>query len=137
ALAVRERTRELRFHARALTIDGALLRGPSGAVPVAAIETLIPDQARVRPAQSLAPGSYTLELTFHNRFDTRAISLYKVVTGGQAYLFTQFEDTEAREAFPCWDEPEFKIPWTLALTVPARDLAVSNTPIARETPAGA
>ena len=56
-----------------------------------------------------------------------------MVAGGAGYLFTQFEDTEAREAFPCWDEPEFKIPWTMTLTVPDADLAVSNTPVAHET----
>ena len=44
-------------------------------------------------------------------------------------MFTQFEDIDAREAFPCWDEPEFKIPWQLTLHVPKDLVAVSNTPI--------
>ena len=149
-LQVRERTDALRFHARALTIDSATLThaaaqavdsgrpaGPARAVAVQAIEKLDPDQVRVRLSHALEPGAYTLTLRFHNRFNVRAVALYRVVTGGTGYLFTQFEDTEAREAFPCWDEPEFKIPWKLALTVPAADLAVSNTPVAGETPSGA
>ncbi len=136
-LDVKRVTEVLRFNTRALTVDSATLEGPGGAVKASAIEPLEPEQVRVRFAKSIAPGTYTLALAFHNAYNTHAISLYKVVTGGRAYLFTQFEDTEAREAFPCWDEPEFKIPWRMTLRVPAADLAVSNTPIASETRSGA
>jgi len=44
------------------------------------------------------------------------------------YLFTQFENTDARDAFPCFDEPGYKTPWQLTLRVPVADSAVSNTP---------
>ena len=135
-LDVKQATEVLRFHTRALTVDSATLEGAGGAVKASSIEPLAPDQVRIRFAKSIAPGAYTLALAFHNAYNTHAISLYKVVTGGHAYLFTQFEDTEAREAFPCWDEPEFKIPWRMTLRVPAADLAVSNTPVASETRAG-
>ncbi|MGH7742017.1 MAG: M1 family metallopeptidase, partial [Candidatus Eiseniibacteriota bacterium] len=148
-LKVIQPTDVLRFHARALTIDEAALQSSEAQWPLDAeggsssksvtpssIEPLAPDQVQLRFASPIAPGPYTLTMKFHNAFNTRAVSLYKVVTGGHAYLFTQFEDTEAREAFPCWDEPAFKIPWQLTLHVPSADLAVSNTPIASETPAG-
>jgi alanyl aminopeptidase len=132
ALDVKQPTQELRFHARALTIDEAELKSASATSKPTAIEKLAPDQARLRFAAPLAAGHYTLTMKFHNAYNTRAISLYKVVTGGHSYLFTQLEDTEAREAFPCWDEPSFKIPWHMTLRVPAADLAVSNTPVASE-----
>ena len=128
---------ELRFHARALTIDRATLRGPRGEIRVTAIEKIAPDQVRLRLAHALEPGAHHLELAFHNAYNTKSISLYRVVTGGDSYLFTQFEDTEAREAFPCWDEPEFKIPWNMTFVVPASDLAIGNTPVAAETKSGA
>jgi alanyl aminopeptidase len=134
ALQVRQSTDQVRFHARALTIDSATLSGAQGAVPVTRVEAMPPDQAEVHLAHRVAPGLYTLTLRFHNQYNTRAVALYRVVTEGTGYLFTQFEDTEAREAFPCWDEPEFKIPWQVALTVPVHDLAVSNTPILGEAP---
>jgi alanyl aminopeptidase len=44
------------------------------------------------------------------------------------YIFTQFENTDARDAFPCFDEPGYKTPWQLTLRVPSQDSAVSNTP---------
>jgi alanyl aminopeptidase len=44
------------------------------------------------------------------------------------YIFTQFENTDARDAFPCFDEPGYKTAWQLTLRVPGADSAVSNTP---------
>jgi alanyl aminopeptidase len=52
------------------------------------------------------------------------------------YIFSQFEATDARGAFPCFDEPEYKTPWQLTLHVPAGDTAISNTNIASQKTAG-
>ncbi len=51
---------------------------------------------------------------------------------GNQYIFTQFESTDARGAFPCFDEPSYKVPWQLTLHVPAADTGISNTPIDQE-----
>ena len=48
--------------------------------------------------------------------------------------YTQFEATYARRAFPLFDEPGWKVPWTLSLTVPEALLAVSNMPVAASKP---
>ena len=40
---------------------------------------------------------------------------------------TQFEATDARRAFPCWDEPALKAKFRLSLVVPSDLAAVSNT----------
>jgi alanyl aminopeptidase len=49
------------------------------------------------------------------------------------YVYSQFEPTDARRAFPCFDEPSFKVPWQLTLHVPKDDLALSNTPVQLES----
>ena len=51
------------------------------------------------------------------------------------YAMTQFEPVGARLAFPLFDEPGFKVPWSLTLTVPQDLLTVANMPIANEAPA--
>ncbi|GIU85095.1 MAG: aminopeptidase [Acidimicrobiales bacterium] len=47
---------------------------------------------------------------------------------------TQFEPTDARRAFPCWDEPDMKAVFALTLVVPRGAVAVSNSPELRREP---
>ena len=47
------------------------------------------------------------------------------------------EPLAARRVFPCVDEPDAKVPWTLTLEVPAALVAASNAPIASEEARGA
>jgi alanyl aminopeptidase len=59
--------------------------------------------------------------------------LFQMKEGDQWYVYSQFEPTDARRAFPCFDEPEFKVPWQLTLHVPKDDVAVANAPELSET----
>jgi puromycin-sensitive aminopeptidase len=45
---------------------------------------------------------------------------------------TQFESTDARRAFPCWDEPEHKATFQVRLLVPDGLLGLSNTAVVDE-----
>ena len=135
ALKVAAATDSFQFHALDLELGKVTLRGPRGPVTL----RWRPGPHGVvtaRAASRLAAGPYTLEITFRNEFDTRGDGLYRLEAGGEHYIASQFEAVAARSAFPCWDEPEFKIPWTLTVTVPRAHLAISNTPVARDTVAG-
>jgi alanyl aminopeptidase len=59
--------------------------------------------------------------------------LFQMKDGDQWYVYSQFEPTDARRAFPCFDEPNFKVPWQLTLHVPKDDVALANTPSLSET----
>jgi aminopeptidase N len=123
------------FHAQGPSITALALRGPGGAVTVK--HAAGPGQVRVEAERPLATGDYVLDLEFEAPFDSHSVGLYRTQAGGDWYAFTQFEATDARRAFPCWDEPSFKIPYQITLVVPSALLAVSNTPIESESPAGA
>jgi len=134
-LTVDKTAEAFRFYA--LDMDVIRVRLSSGASELA-IKTEAGDagQMFVRPEQPLAPGTYGLDVDFQNNFNVRANSLYRVKSGTDWYCFTQFEANAARQAFPCFDEPEFKIPWQVTVTVPATSTAISNTLVDKESSVG-
>jgi len=82
----------------------------------------------------IGPGPAKLRISYKgvlNKTDTSG--LFKQKDGEDWYVFTQFETTHARKAFPCFDEPSYKVPWQLTLRVPKGNIAVSNTPVVSET----
>jgi len=84
----------------------------------------------------VGPGSAVVTIQYHGVVEEKNSSgIFHRTVNGDSYLLTQFEQIDARAAFPCFDEPSYKTPWQLTLHVPAKDSAVSNTPIASETAA--
>src|SRR5215472_5073556 len=95
------------------------------------------ERIALRFASPLPAGPVRIALEFKGTQYTQEDSgIFRQQSGGDWYAFTQFEQTDARRAFPCVDEPSSKIPWELTLHVPVGLAAVSNTPVASETPAG-
>ncbi|HEY7810400.1 MAG TPA: M1 family metallopeptidase [Allosphingosinicella sp.] len=82
-----------------------------------------------RPVQ---PGRYRLSFDYAGKINTQAAGLfaldYDSPTGKKRALYTQFEAPDARRFFPGWDEPQFRTPYTLTVTVPQADDVVSNMP---------
>ncbi|XP_066991681.2 puromycin-sensitive aminopeptidase isoform X2 [Anabrus simplex] len=62
-------------------------------------------------------------------------SKYSSPEGEERYAgVTQFEATDARRCFPCWDEPAIKATFDITLVVPESKVALSNMPVVSETP---
>jgi alanyl aminopeptidase len=76
----------------------------------------------------LAVGEHVIELEYEAALDGAPEGLYRVKSGEDWYAFTQFEPLEAREAFPCFDEPGFKTPFTVSIEAPDGMLAAANAP---------
>ena len=89
--------------------------------------------ARVDFGEVIEPQRVTLTIAFSAAYNATLQGYYKVVFAGRAYAMTQMEPISARLAFPCFDEPGFKAPLTLSLTIPDTDRAVANTAAARVT----
>ncbi|HWN72091.1 MAG TPA: M1 family metallopeptidase, partial [Haliangium sp.] len=101
---------------------------PAGPDPVPSSEVIRLDLAR-----PVAPGRARLVLTFVGHYGQR-VGIFRQEAGGDAYVFSDFEPVDARRAFPCFDEPRFKTPWRIALTVPAGMHGLSNMPAERTEP---
>jgi puromycin-sensitive aminopeptidase len=90
---------------------------------------------------SIAPGQATLEIKFAGELNDKLCGFYRsrytASDGEERYLAaTQFEATDARRAFPCWDEPARKARFEVTLVIPSGLVAVSNTPPVEESGAG-
>ena len=93
---------------------------------------VVPDS----PAQ---PGNYSLSLTFDGSLTNGITGFYKSVyknsKGDKRPIATsKFQPTDARKAFPCFDEPSFKSTFSVTLVRPSSGyIALSNMPVSSET----
>jgi aminopeptidase N len=78
--------------------------------------------------ERLPAGRARLEMAYDAPFATDLAGLYRVEEDGRWYAYTQFEATDARRAFPCFDEPRFKTPFKIAVETPTGTVALSNAP---------
>jgi aminopeptidase N len=94
----------------------------------AAIEPGDSDFVGLRAAKILAPGPARIHIVYQGKISEKSSAgIFQGLDGKQPYLFTQFETTDARRAFPCFDQPDFKTPWQITVHVPKEHAAVSNT----------
>jgi puromycin-sensitive aminopeptidase len=139
ALTVQEATREIVLNAIELAIDSAVLTDAAGKVSHAATITLeeATERCRLTLPAPVPLGPYLLRLAFRGTLNDKLRGFYRSQykdAGGATHVLaaTQFEATDARRAFPCWDEPAFKAVFATTLVIDPAFTAVSNTRVLRE-----
>jgi puromycin-sensitive aminopeptidase len=91
--------------------------------------------------RELPAGPAVFEIAFDGVLGNQLVGFYRstfVDDEGttQVIATTQFEETDARRAFPCWDEPIFKATYQVNLTIPSHLAAYSNSPVDVDTDLG-
>jgi puromycin-sensitive aminopeptidase len=141
-VTVREATSEIVLNAAELGITEATITRDGGPPRQASIhmdEAL--ERCRLVFEASIAPGSWALRLVFHGTLNDKLRGFYRSTfkdSSGATHTLaaTQFEATDARRAFPCWDEPAFKAVFASTLVIDPALTAVSNTRIVSERQEG-
>src|SRR5215470_8595715 len=140
AVQVLEPTTEIILNAAELQIHSVAVAAQNGQRATGAV-TLdeINERAIVTFPETLSPGPYQLQLTFSGILNDKLHGFYRRTykdANGQDKVLasTQFESTDARRAFPCWDEPAHKAVFQTTLVIPQHLTAISNTAIVCETP---
>ncbi len=89
--------------------------------------------ATFRFPMPLSRGRHVLAIEYAGKIHDNAGGLfglaYDTPGGPKRALFTQLEASGARRLLPCWDEPARKATFTVAMMLPADDMAVSNMPV--------
>jgi aminopeptidase N len=136
-LQVHTPVRELVLNALEIEIAGASIderHVPQEAVKIDNKNELL----RISLSSELPAGAHTLSLSFSGKINQQGRGLFYMRYQEQGSgakkiaLGTQFEPTDARRFFPCWDEPSFRARFQLTAVVPQDWLAVSNMPVEAE-----
>ena len=131
-VALPEATSRLWLNATGLTVTHAEVRS-AGATIVAQPQDTPPDHLALDFPRALGPGAVTVVLDYSGAVSNASSSgLFRQKEGEDWYVFSDFEATDARRAFPCFDEPSLKAPWQLTLRVPETLVALSNSPVESE-----
>ena len=118
----------LRLHGRGLTVTAVSASFAGRTVPGQWQQETPSGGARITFAEALPAGPVTLSLAYSAPLGDSAAGLFRVKVGDDWFVWSQFEAIEARAAFPCFDEPGFKAPFTVVLRTPPGLRAISNAP---------
>ncbi|HYF44821.1 MAG TPA: M1 family metallopeptidase, partial [Acidimicrobiales bacterium] len=133
AVDVREPVTEIVLNAHELQLDGASLEANGRRLEAAEIVLdADAERATVRLPEPAASGAWTLRIAFRGELNPRLTGFYRSTYSedGRTHVIgtTHFEATDARRAFPCWDEPDLKAVFGITLVVADGLFAVSNGP---------
>jgi len=129
----------LELNACDLKIESVEIKVGSSSSPAKAALDNEKEILTVTPTSPVPAGTFTLSASFSGKLRRDLCGLYlSTYTDEQKQTrrlaTTQFESTDARKAFPCFDEPEAKAAFTVSVEIPESCQAVSNYPIASEGP---
>jgi aminopeptidase N/puromycin-sensitive aminopeptidase len=93
-------------------------------------------QATLNFPSELPAGRVQLAIDYTGILNNKLRGFYLSKTAKRSYAVTQFESTDARRAFPSFDEPAMKATFDLSLTVDKGDIVIANTEMTGDVAAG-
>jgi aminopeptidase N len=142
AVEVATSTADVVLNAVEIEIDEATARVGDGEPLTASVSfDAGTERATLHFPSELPAGDATLHLRFRGILNDKLVGFYRsTFTDDQGVervlATTQMEATDARRAFPCWDEPDAKAVFGVTLVVPDDLLAISNAGEIGREPAG-
>jgi alanyl aminopeptidase len=127
-LSVKDGVDRIEFYQSNLELKSVRLKSGNG-IRILTAESGAYEINRATDGQPINAGEYVLEIDFAGKLATNALGMYQTRYEDNNYIYTQFEVMHARQAFPSFDEPSYKIPYQLTISAPAQHIVVSNTPV--------
>ena len=144
AVEVVEPVSEVVCNAKDLTFDEAWIEpadGTGGRIDATIEIDAEAERVRLGLPTVAGPGAWVVHFRFHGALNDKLTGFYRSTytdhDGHQKTVaVTQFEATHARQAFPCWDEPEMKAVFSLTLVFDEELTAVANAAVTSDQPTG-
>ena len=125
------------LHALDLELEDVTIASSSARASAQPAQVALNDQTQtvtLTVARPLPRGSAQIRIRYRGRLNDRLRGFYSSKAGQRTYAATQFEATDARRAFPSFDEPALKATFALTLIVDRGDTAISNGRLLSDTP---
>ena len=118
---------EIVLNAKALTIHDVQVNGLDAHFSLhSETERLV-----ITPSSAVETGTVSISISFSGVLNDSLRGFYRSTYTDengteQVIAATQMQSTDCRQAFPCWDEPDFKAVFGITLVVDEQHLAISN-----------
>jgi aminopeptidase N len=116
------------MHGRDLNVTTAVAMVGGKQIPAKWTQVDKTGTARLDFPQQVPAGPVTLSFDYSAPFGDSASGMFHVKVGDKWYSWTQFESIDARAAYPGFDEPGFKTPFTVSVTTHPGYVVVGNSP---------
>ncbi len=131
-LRIKKETRNITLHSKELALEVAeITRGNEKEFALSTTYDEKAETATFLFRKKIPKGTADLRLVFRGVLNDKMQGFYRsrYDVGGETrhMATTQFEATDARRAFPCFDEPAMKSIFQVTLVVPKDKTAISNT----------
>jgi len=127
-VTIKDSTDAIWLHGNGLDVTEVSLTDSSGNRVEATYSQVLDSGVALVSLPEPVAGNATLDFTYTAPFNTAANALFRIERGDDRYAATQFEATAAREVFPGFDDPGFKVTFDLTLITRDEDAAITNTP---------
>ena len=134
-IKLNRRAKSLYLHGRDLEMTKAVAIVGGKTIPVKWTQVDQTGTARIDFPQTIPAGKVTLAFDYSAPFGDSASGMFHVKVGDQWYSWTQFESIDARAAFPGFDQPGYKTPFTVSVTTRPGFVVIGNSPEASLTKA--
>ena len=118
---------EIEFHETTITAAGATQ-------PATVSLDREKETATLTVAGALPSGPATIAIRYTGLLNDKLRGFYLSRANNRKYAITQLEATDARRAFPSFDEPALKATFAISATIDAGDTAISNGRVLSDTP---
>ena len=92
------------------------------------------EMATLTIGKEISAGPAEIRIKYTGILNDKLRGFYLSETKKRRYAVTQFEATDARRAFPSFDEPAYKATFAISLVIDKGDTAISNGTILSDTP---